>query len=47
VIAYIDGYRGRFGVEPICEVLQVAPSTCYAAKTRRPCRRRVRDEERL
>jgi putative transposase len=47
VIAYIDGYRGRFGVEPICEVLQVAPSTYYAAKTRRPCRRRVRDEERL
>jgi putative transposase len=45
VIAYIDGYRGRFGVEPICEVLQVAPSTYYAAKTRRPCRRRVRDEE--
>jgi putative transposase len=45
VIAYIDGYRGRFGVEPICEVLQVAPSTYYAAKTRRPCRRWVRDEE--
>ena len=45
MIAYIDGYRGRFGVEPICEVLQVAPSTYYAAKTRRPCRRRVRDEE--
>jgi putative transposase len=45
VTAYIDGYRGRFGVEPICEVLQVAPSTYYAAKTRRPCRRRVRDEE--
>jgi putative transposase len=44
-MAYIDGYRGRFGVEPICEVLQVAPSTYYAAKTRRPCRRRVRDEE--
>jgi putative transposase len=33
VIAYIDGYRGRFGVEPICEVLQVAPSTYFAAKT--------------
>jgi beta-phosphoglucomutase-like phosphatase (HAD superfamily) len=29
----------------MCEVLQVAPSTYYAAKTRRPCRRRARDEE--
>ena len=33
------------GVEPICEVLEVAPSTYYAAKRRRPCRRRLRDDE--
>ncbi len=43
-MAYIDTYRGRFGVEPICEVLQVAPSTYYATKRRPPCRRRVSDE---
>jgi putative transposase len=34
-----------FGVEPICTVLEVAPSTYYAAKSRRPCRRRLRDAE--
>jgi len=34
-----------FGVEPICTVLEVAPSTYYAAKQRRPCRRRLRDAE--
>ena len=34
-----------FGVEPICTVLEVAPSTYYAAKARRPCRRRLRDAE--
>jgi putative transposase len=41
----VDGHRDRFGVEPICRVLQVAPSTYYAAKRRQPCRRRLRDEE--
>jgi hypothetical protein len=34
----------RLGVEPICSVLQVAPSTYYAAKTRTPSTRQVRDE---
>ena len=34
-----------FGVEPICTVLEIAPSTYYAAKRRRPCRRRLRDAE--
>ena len=41
----MDAHRDRFGVEPICRVLQVAPSTYYAAKRRQPCRRRLRDEE--
>jgi putative transposase len=40
----VDAHRDRFGVEPICRVLQVAPSSYYAAKDRRPCPRRVRDE---
>jgi putative transposase len=44
VITYVDTYRDRFGVEPICEVLEIAPSTYYSAKARPPCRRRLRDE---
>jgi putative transposase len=45
VIRFIDMHRDRFGVEPICTTLQVAPSTYYAAKQRPPCARRVRDEQ--
>ncbi len=45
MITYVDTYRDRFGVEPICEVLEIAPSTYYSAKGRPPCRRRLRDEE--
>jgi transposase InsO family protein len=41
---YIDAYRPRFGVEPICQVLQVAPSTYYAARGRPPSARCLRDE---
>ncbi|APC36906.1 integrase [Nocardiopsis dassonvillei] len=43
-MAYIDLYRQEFGVEPICEVLQVAPSTYYAAKSRTPSLRSRTDE---
>lgn len=39
----IDGLRGRFGVEPICRVLQVPASTYYARKRRPPSARAVRD----
>ena len=42
---YIGAHRDRFGVEPICQTLQVAPSTYYAARSRRPSSRRVRDVE--
>ena len=31
---YIDTYRDRFGVEPICRALQVAPSSYYTARCR-------------
>ena len=41
---YVDADWDRFGVEPICRVLQVAPSSYYAAKQHQPCRRDVRDE---
>jgi putative transposase len=41
---YIDAHRKRFGVEPICETLEVAPSTYYAVKARNPSRRRLEDD---
>jgi transposase InsO family protein len=36
IVAYIDGHKARFGIEPICRVLsahgmQIAPSTYHAA----------------
>jgi putative transposase len=44
--AFIDEHRDVFGVEPICRVLQVAPSTYYAVKARQlsPSPRARRDE---
>jgi putative transposase len=41
---FIDAYRDRFGVEPICRVLQFAPSTYWSAKRRPRCARSIRDE---
>ena len=32
MICYIDKYREQFGVEPICKVLPIAPSTYYSHK---------------
>ncbi|SDZ19334.1 putative transposase [Geodermatophilus africanus] len=43
IVEFIDAHREEHGVEPICEQLQVAPSTYYAAKTRRPSARSVTD----
>lgn len=43
MVHYIDEHRERFGVEPICKVLQVAQSTYYAARSRPPSARAVRD----
>jgi len=34
IVDYIDAHRDEFGVEPICTVMQLAPSTHYAAKQR-------------
>ncbi|GAA0347260.1 hypothetical protein GCM10010319_24790 [Streptomyces blastmyceticus] len=44
---FVDEVREELGVEPVCEVLQFAPSTYYAAKKREasPSPRRLRDEE--
>jgi putative transposase len=44
-VRYIDSRRDRWGVEPICRVLQFAPTTYYAARCRPPSPRRIRDEE--
>ena len=44
MIAYIDAHKERFGVEPICKQLPIAPSAYYAAKSRPPSARTTRDE---
>src|SRR6266536_34203 len=41
----LDAHRDRFGVEPICRTLQVAPSSYYAHKARPPSARAVADEQ--
>jgi putative transposase len=43
----MDTHKGRFGVEPACAVLEIAPSTYYVAKRREgsPPARDSRDEE--
>jgi putative transposase len=48
-VRFIDEHQDRFGVQPICRVLaehgaSIAPSTYYAAKSRPPSARAVRDE---
>jgi putative transposase len=45
IVGFIDEHREEFGVESICRVLQMAPSTYYAAKRRElaPSARAVRD----
>jgi transposase InsO family protein len=43
MIAYIDRNKHRYGVEPICRVLPIAPSTYYAARRRPLSARAVRD----
>ena len=51
MIRFIDTHRERrsaglvWGIEPICGVLQIAPSTYHAAKRRPPSARRLRDAE--
>ena len=42
---FIDQYRDRFGVEPICRILQLAPSTYWSQKRRPRSARSERDEE--
>jgi putative transposase len=44
-VSFINEHRERFGVEPICDTLQVAPSTYYAALSRPLSERQLRDRE--
>ncbi len=43
--AYIEAHKDHYGVEPICEVLPIAPSTYYDARRRPPSARALRDAE--
>jgi putative transposase len=45
MIAFIDEHKDRFGVEPICRVLPIAPSTYHAARSRPASARAVRDSK--
>jgi putative transposase len=51
VIAFIDVHKDRcsaglrWGIEPICKQLRIAPSTYHAAKQRAPSARSLRDAE--
>jgi putative transposase len=44
-VTFIDDHRTNWGVEPICQTLQFAPATYYAAKTRPQCARKERDAD--
>lgn len=37
MIAFIDKYRDAYGVEPICRVMPIAPSTYHAYVARQRC----------
>jgi putative transposase len=43
-VSFISAQRERWGVEPICQTLQVAPSTYYAVLAHRPSARQLTDE---
>jgi len=42
-MTYIDDHRASYGVEPICRLLEIAPSSYYAAKRRLPSARTIAD----
>ena len=43
--AFIDAHRERFGVEPICRVLDVSASAYYQRARGERCARAVEDEQ--
>lgn len=44
-MTFIQRHRHEWGVEPICQVLEIAPSSFYAAASRPASARALRDEE--
>jgi len=44
VSAFVDTYRDRFGVEPMCREIEASASAYRARRTRPPSVRAVRDE---
>ena len=42
-MSFVDGHKERFGVEPICQVLEIAPSAYYSARSRPPSQRSLDD----
>ena len=46
MVSFIDAHRGTHGAEPICRVLRIAPSTCYAHLARRADPARLSDRAR-
>jgi putative transposase len=42
---FINAHRERWGVEPICQALEIAPSSYYAALRRAPSARQVSDQQ--
>jgi putative transposase len=45
VVSFIDRHRDQFGVEPICKVLEIAPSSYDAHRSRPPSARTVGDAQ--
>jgi putative transposase len=45
MVDFIDKNRDELGVEPICAMLPIAPSTYYAHKSKIPSERELRDQE--
>jgi putative transposase len=43
-VTFITEHKARWGVEPICRQLRIAPSSYYAAISRSPSARQRRDE---
>jgi putative transposase len=42
-MTYIEDHRASYGVEPICRLLEIAPSSYYAARHRPPSARSIAD----
>ena len=43
MVEFIDGHKDEFGIEPICALLPIAPSTYHGFKARLPSARALRD----